>query len=94
MRSERRNGFRVLAAVLGSLWLLGTVVSYWQTGINWTNRGTVTWVGIVVVVAVGVLVWTAGILTGEYDRRRHVFLRVMQLCGALALAGLVSLVVL
>lgn len=94
MSVEQRSGFRVLAAVLGSLWLIGTLVLYWQTGINWTNRATVTWVGVVVVVSVGVLVWTVGILTGDYDRRHQSYIRVMQICGAIALAGLASLFIL
>lgn len=94
MSVEQRSGIRFLAAVLGSLWLIGTLVSYWQTGINWTNRATVTWVGIVLVVSVGVLVWTGGILTGDYDRRHQLYIRVMQLCGAIALIGLASLLVL
>ncbi|WP_338901464.1 hypothetical protein [Salinibaculum marinum] len=94
MSVEQRSGFRVLAPVLVSLWLLGTVVSYWLTGINWSNRGSAIWVGIVVAVTIGMSVWTLGILTGGYARRRQLYIRAMQACGAVALAGAVSLLVL
>ena len=94
MSYEQRNHSRVFGAVLVSLWLLGTVVSYWLTGINWSNRGSVIWVGIAVAVTIGVSVWTLGILSGGYARRRQLYIRAMQACGAVALAGAVSLLVL
>ncbi|WP_245998538.1 hypothetical protein [Halalkalicoccus subterraneus] len=87
---QPRNRTEVIIALVVGYCLVGLLVSYWIGGINWDNPSVVAWIGTVTAVTIGALISAFGIVTGDYYRRREMYLTGMKLFGAIALFMIAS----
>lgn len=83
----------VVVGLVAGFWMVWLLVTYWTSGINWSNPSVVAWIETVTAVAVGVVIAAFGIVTGDYYRRRKAYLTGMKLFGGIALIAFVGAVI-